>query len=155
MNRVLAYLRGHAIETGSAEKQLLARFVEHRDQDAFAELVYRHGPLVWGVCRRNLANLTDAEDAFQATFLVLARRANTLTSRETVGPWLHKVAVWCCRNMRRANQRRLSRVNVGLTEPVGAREAPANFDLIAELDAAVLALPEKYRVPIVLCHLLG
>jgi RNA polymerase sigma factor (sigma-70 family) len=155
MNRVLAYLRGHAVEVGSAERQLLDRFVHQRDQDAFAELVYRHGPLVWGVCRRNLPNLTDAEDAFQATFLVLARRANTLTSRETVGPWLYKVAVWCCRNMRRANQRRLGRVRVGLNEPVAATEPQANSDLVAELDSAMLSLPEKYRVPIVLCHLQG
>ena len=81
-------------ETVSAlsEWQLLARYLDHRDQLAFEALLARHGPMVMGTCRRMLAGQSDAEDAFQATFLVLVRRARSLGPRDAIGPWLHGVA---------------------------------------------------------------
>src|SRR5947208_4577983 len=88
---------------------LLAAFLHDQDEPAFAELVRRHGPLVWGVCRRLLPDVADAEDAFQATFLVLVRRSGSLTHSPAVGPWLYRVAAWTARNLRRKNARHFAR----------------------------------------------
>ncbi len=117
----------------------------------FAELVRRHGPMVWGVCRRTLPDPADAEDAFQAVFLVLVRRASRLSSAATIAPWLHRVAAWTARNLRRRNARRLAKRVPLSDQPT----ATADADLGLDLDAALLSLPEKYRSPLVLCHLLG
>src|SRR5436309_1068274 len=138
MNRLLAHLRKSA-DAAATDRQLLDRFTDCRDEAAFAALVRRHGPLVWGVCRRNLPNPADAEDAFQATFLVLVRRAAAIGPGGTVGPWLYRAAVWCCRNVRRANRRRLGRVRLGLPEPVAAAAPGLDPDLSAALDVAGLA----------------
>lgn len=131
---------------------LLAGFLNHGNDDSFTELVRRHGPLVWGVCRRALPDTADAEDAFQATFLVLLRRGRKLTGYPTIGPWLHKVAAWTARNVRRRNARRLARQSA---LPEQAAAPAADRDLPLDIDAALLTLPEKFRSPIVLCHLLG
>src|SRR5438094_7628812 len=92
-----------------SDGELLAAFVADRSEEAFLELIRRHGPLVWSACRRLLPDQADAEDAFQAAFLVLVRRASRLTDRDAIGPWLYQVAVWTARNMRRRNARRLAR----------------------------------------------
>jgi RNA polymerase sigma factor (sigma-70 family) len=155
MSSMLAFLRGWPAHDGPTDRQLLDRFTGGRDERAFAELVRRHGPLVWGVCRRNLPNPADAEDAFQATFLVLVRRAAKLPPHAPLGPWLYRVAVWSCRSARRATRRRLSRVRPGPAEPVHAAGPRLDPDLDAALEAALLSLPEKYRVPVILCHLQG
>jgi RNA polymerase sigma factor (sigma-70 family) len=145
----------HALPTSAqlrTDGDLLDGFLTHGHEDDFAEVVRRHGPLVWGVCRRALPDPADAEDAFQATFLVLVRRGRKLTGYPTIGPWLHKVAAWTARNVRRRNARRLSKQSV-LPDALPAPAADA--DLALDIDSALLALPDKYRSPIVLCHLLG
>ncbi len=144
-----------ALADTRTDGELLAAFLATRDEPAFAELVHRHGPLVWSACRRLLPDSADVEDAFQATFLVLVRRAHRLTGRATLGPWLYQVAAWTARNIRRRNARALARrVPLPATTP-DPSPGPTAADLRADLDAALLALPERYRAPLVLCHLQG
>jgi RNA polymerase sigma factor (sigma-70 family) len=152
MNRMLDFLRGRlAGPPDATDQHLLARFLDDRDEAAFAEVVRRHGPLVWGVCRRRLANAHDAEDAFQATFLVLVRRAASLGRDVPLGPWLHRVAVMTTRNVARGNRRR-SAVTGPMEHDVPAPPPP---EAALDLDAALLALPERERAAVVLCHLQG
>lgn len=93
LSNLLAYLRRTAVPAaGLADGDLLGRFADARDAAAFEALVWRHGPLVYGVCRRALGHAQDAEDAFQATFLILARKAAAVRRRGAVGPWLYRVA---------------------------------------------------------------
>jgi RNA polymerase sigma factor (sigma-70 family) len=107
---------------------------------------------VWGACRRGLPDPADAEDAFQATFLVLVRRANRLTGSATVGPWLYRVAAWTAGNLRRKNARRLARRRELSDAVPDHRPAPeSSFDL----DTALLALSERCRAALVLCCLEG
>src|SRR5437868_5598445 len=89
---VLRYIRQVGDDAGPGDGQLLERFVRRRDGRAFEALVRRHGPMVLGVCRRLLRDVHEAEDAFQATFLLLVRKARTLRQPERLGPWLHGVA---------------------------------------------------------------
>jgi RNA polymerase sigma factor (sigma-70 family) len=132
--------------------ELLGGFLSHNAEADFAELVRRHGPMVWGACRRALPDYSDAEDAFQAVFLVLVQRGNRLVGLSCLGPWLHRVAIWTTRNVRRRNARRLAR-RESLPEQFPVRTA--NVDLSLDLDTALMSLPEKFRSSIVLCHLLG
>jgi RNA polymerase sigma factor (sigma-70 family) len=152
MRRLTAQLALHITTASRTDGELLTSFVTAGTEADFAELVRRHGPMVWGVCRRALPDLADAEDAFQAVFLVLLRRANRLTASQTVGPWLHRVAVWTARNVRRRNARRLAK-RVPISDQLAASRTDP--DLPLDLDAALLSLPDKYRSPVVLCHLLG
>src|SRR5260370_6044332 len=95
ISEVVQHLRRATLrhdEAGLTDGQLLGRFIEQRDEAAVAVLVRRHGPMVWGVCRRILRTHHDAEDAFQATFLVLIRKAGSVRKREIVGNWLYGVA---------------------------------------------------------------
>src|SRR5262245_37976227 len=103
MSEVLQHLGRTALlrdGTGLTDGQLLANFLGRRDERALAALVQRHGPMVWGVCRRVLSNWHDAEDAFQATFLVLVRKAASIASRELLANWLHGVAYQTALNAR-------------------------------------------------------
>src|SRR5262245_50259274 len=114
-SEIMRFLRG-IMRPPQAEEatdgQLLGRFVERRDEAAFAAMVRSLGPLVWGVCRRLLRNRLDAEDAFQATFLVLARKAATVAPRDGVANWLHGVARRAALQARRsAGRRREVQVN--------------------------------------------
>ena len=151
MTRLVAVLTRPPADPRS-DGALLAAFLTDRDEPAFAELVRRHGPLVWGTCRRALPDPADAEDAFQATFLVLVRRAARLTSAEALGPWLHRVAVWTARALRRKNARR--RAVLGAL-PAGVADPRSSADPTFDLDDLLLGLPERYRSAVVLCHLQG
>ena len=95
LHNVLCFARRIAEASGSPQTsdiQLLDHFAQHKDHASFAMLVERHGALVWGTCQRVLGRVHDVEDCFQATFLVLARRAHTLKSGASLGAWLHRVA---------------------------------------------------------------
>jgi RNA polymerase sigma-70 factor (ECF subfamily) len=136
------------------DAELLERFIVHRDEEAFELLVRRHGPMVLGVCKRVLANETDAEDAFQATFLVLVRKAASIVPRTQVGNWLHGVAHKTALKARAMNRRRRVKEREGAARCRGAPDD--TWQLLLELlDAELGALPEKYRAPIVLCDLEG
>jgi len=140
-----------------SDGELLAAFVAARDADAFAELVRRHGPMVLGVCRRVVGDRAAADDAFQAAFLVLARRAAAVRPREQVGNWLYGVAYRTALKARTVLARRRSRerqVDV-MPEPTAPPAAPAWGDLQAVIDEELARLPAKLRVPVVLCDLEG
>ena len=152
MYRLLAALRPQWAT--STDAVLLHRFHTERDEAAFAELVRRYGPIVWGVCRRGLTNPADEEDAFQATFLVLVRRVHDVVHHPALGPWLHRVALHTVRNGRRLNRRRTARVGP-LTTDVFTPDRTPIVDARLDVDTALARLPERLRVPVVLCHLQG
>jgi RNA polymerase sigma factor (sigma-70 family) len=139
----------------AGDGELLEAFVNRRDEAAFELLLRRHGPMVLGVCRRVLRHTQDAEDAFQATFLVLARKAASVRPRDRVGPWLYGVAYRTALKARAMSaKRRIRERQAGeQSRPRGAGEPSA--DLLGELDAALSRLPARYRVPLVLCELQG
>ena len=140
-----------------SDEQLLDRFVSQGDAAAFEVLVRRHGPMVLGVCRRLLQHPQDAEDAFQATFLVLVRKAATLGQRDLLGNWLYGVADRTALDARAAAMRRRKRekqVSV-MPEPEVRDNADEWRDLRPFLDQELNRLPDKYRIPIVLCDLEG
>src|SRR6516164_4379781 len=111
LKRIVEYLHRvlPAPDGGPTDAQVLRRFVTQRDDDAFAVLVYRHGPMVWGVCQRVLRHRQDAEDAFQATFMLLARKAAGITSHQAVGSWLYSVAYRTALEAHMSNARRRAR----------------------------------------------
>ncbi len=143
------------------DAELLRRWVERRDEDAFTTLVARHGRMVLSVCRRVLGNSHDAEDAFQAVFLILARKAAGLRHPEALAGWLHGVAVRLASNARKTAARRHSacRVDLKSTEQEPADPYPDPLDalsareLLGLIDREIARLPEVYRLPLVLCDL--
>jgi RNA polymerase sigma factor (sigma-70 family) len=140
-----------------ADQELLQRFIEQRDGTAFAAVVERHGPMVLGVCRRILHHEQDAEDAFQATFLALARKAGSLRCRETVGNWLYRVASHVALKARTAAARRSAR-EARATAHAPAPNAVCEMTLREArelLDEELARLPERLRAPLVLCCLEG
>jgi RNA polymerase sigma factor (sigma-70 family) len=155
---VIEHIRRLAQAPGVADAsdcQLLRRFAAVRDEAAFTVLVRRHGPMVLGVCRRVLGNAEDAEDAFQATFLVLARKAGSLHWHDSVGGWLHQVARRVAREARERVARRRSRERTVADLPdVPAPEAAVR-ELGSILDEELDQLPERYRSPLLLCYLEG
>src|SRR5262245_63426834 len=139
------------------DRQLLDRFVAHGDHGAFEELVARHGACVWAVCRRVLGQEQDAEDAFQAVFLILGRKAGAIRRRESVGSWLHGVAFRTAMKVRRSITRRQARerhAGGAAQEPSPSDQAAAR-ELQRLLDEEVARLAEKHRTPFVLCCLEG
>jgi RNA polymerase sigma-70 factor (ECF subfamily) len=140
---------------GLTDSELLDRFIARRDQAAFEALVRRHGPMVLGVCQRILWNEADAEDAFQATFLVLVRKAASVRPRGMVGNWLYGVAHNTARNAKAMKlRRRMKEREAGAMSRQAAAEE-AWGELRAILDRALPALHDKYRTPTVLCDLEG
>jgi RNA polymerase sigma factor (sigma-70 family) len=139
---------------GLRDGELLGRYLDRRDEAALSALLNRHGPMVWGVCRRHLSH-HDAEDAFQATFIVLVRKAASIAQREAVGNWLHGVAHQTALQARRSAARRRAR-EVQVTEMPDA-EAPQErwADLQPLLDEELSRLPDHYRTVIVLSDLEG
>src|ERR1700730_7668288 len=140
-----------------SDAQLVECFLSGRDEAAFEELVRRHGPMVLGLCRRILKDGHDSEDAFQATFFVLARKAASITRRETVGGWLHGVAFKTALKAREAKSRRLTKERQAGEMPRDTLgDGDGNWEeLLPVLDQELGRLPDKYRVPIVLCDLEG
>ncbi|OAI48170.1 hypothetical protein AYO44_07875 [Planctomycetaceae bacterium SCGC AG-212-F19] len=135
---------------------LLARFTADGDETAFAALVARHGPMVLGVCRRLLGDQHDAEDAFQATFLILARKAAALDGRQPLGSWLYTVARnLALKHRARGARRRMREQEAGTMPKTGPQDETAWREVCTVLDTELGRLPEKYRAPLVLCHLQG
>src|SRR5262245_41498601 len=159
LNGVLRHIRKlAAVQTGRglSDRELLDRFVGANDGSAFTVLVERHGPMVLGVCRRALGNHHDAEDACQATFLVLARRAASIRKKTSLSSWLHGVACWTATNLRREQARR--RRHERDVEPPAAKDVGAEVswqEVQAILDEELEHLAERYRSPLVLCYLDG
>ncbi|HZW31229.1 MAG TPA: sigma-70 family RNA polymerase sigma factor, partial [Isosphaeraceae bacterium] len=144
---------------GLDDGQLLERFASHRDEAAFAGLVAMHGPMVLGVCRRILRVEHDVEDAFQATFLVLVKKAGSIRDAGRLGPWLHGVARRVALRVRAETARRRAqdreypaRTEVDAVRPGRAVECD---DLLDVVDAEVARLPARYRDAVVLCDLEG
>jgi RNA polymerase sigma factor (sigma-70 family) len=159
MNEVIQHLRRAALlrdDAGLTDGQLLEDYLGRGNEAALAALVRRHGPMVWGVCRRVLRSYHDAEDAFQATFLVLVRKATSIASRELLGNWLYGVAYRTALNAREAAARRRARERQVTDMPEPAVPEPDPWrDLQPLLDEELSRLPDRYRAVIVLCYLEG
>ena len=150
MPEFLNRLAGRLAPPANTDADLLARFVQDRDQAAFAALVRQHGPTVYGVCRRILGNAADADDTFQAVFLVLVNRADALTGQPALGDWLYGVAVRAALKARTgfARLRKHERRAAESRREATADPAPADPSWI---DRELAALPDKFRRPVVLC----
>ncbi|HLJ98151.1 MAG TPA: RNA polymerase sigma factor [Gemmataceae bacterium] len=159
LSRMMQHLRRSALQrdgAGMTDGELLDEYITGRNEAAFAALVRRHGPMVWGVCQRVLRSHHDAEDAFQATFLVLVRRAASVVPQALVGNWLYGVAHRTALNARAVVARRLARERLVSTMPEPAVwEQDLGRDLRPLLDQELSRLPAKYRAAIVLCDLEG
>jgi RNA polymerase sigma factor (sigma-70 family) len=146
-------LRRDGVE--SDDSQLLSSFIERHDENALAALVHRHGPMVWGVCRRLLSH-HDAEDAFQATFVVLVRNAASIVPRAMVGNWLYGVAHKTALQARRSAARRLAKeIQVTQMPDTEAVAPDPAADIRPLLDEGLSRLPHIYRTVVVLCDLEG
>jgi RNA polymerase sigma factor (sigma-70 family) len=158
LSEIIRQLRNTALSERAelTDAQLLDCLVTCREPAAVAALVQRHGSMVWGVCRRILHNYHDAEDAFQATFLVLVRKAASIRSRAKVANWLYGVAHQTALKARARLARRKQRETQVADMPEPAVTAHENWsELQPILDRELSRLPEKYRLVIVLCDLEG
>lgn len=140
---------------GLSDAELVRRFVKHRDEAAFGVLVRRYGIIVLGVCRRVLHHEQDAEDAFQATFLILAQKAASVRRAEEIGNWLYGVAYNVARKAKAYRYRREVKERLTAAQQSAAIPADMPNELQEILDHELYALTDKYRTPIVLCDLRG
>jgi RNA polymerase sigma factor (sigma-70 family) len=162
ITKVLEHLRKTMLlreEDHLSDGQLLDRFLKKRDDAddaAFAALVRRHGPMVWGVCLRIVGHTDDAEDAFQATFLILVRKAAAIKPRDAVGNWLYGVASHASLKARTASARVRAKEKQVTSMPEPAKDQRDDREELQRLlDQALGVLPDKYRLPVVLCDLEG
>jgi RNA polymerase sigma-70 factor (ECF subfamily) len=151
--RQIAVARG---QSDASDGQLLERYLAAADEAAFEALVSRHGPLVRGVCTRILGHGPDADDAFQATFLVFVRKARSLRSPDALGPWLYGVAYRTALKARATALQRQKRQRPlpDLPGP-SSPDCIVSGDLVSILDGLIHRLPHRYRRPFVLCYLEG
>jgi RNA polymerase sigma factor (sigma-70 family) len=156
LHPLLRYLRRLSGATSDVEDaQLLRRFLAQRDESAFTAIVQRYGAMVWALCVRRLGETPEAEDAFQATFLVLVRKAQALRDPQLLGSWLYGVAYRTAMKLR-GQRARLAARETTLPEQVAEEQAEQVWsDLRPVIDEEVNRLPEKYRRPVVLCYLQG
>ena len=142
-----------------SDEQLLERFLARRDdaaEEAFTAIVQRHGPMVLGVCLRVLGDRHEAEDAFQATFLVLARKAASVIRRDKVANWLYGVACRTAKEARgRTARRRAREERVSMSPQIKTLPTETPHELRGILDEELARLPARYRAPVVLCELEG
>ena len=155
--RQIDRLFAEGVVAGLADAQLLERFLTRGDAGAFEALVGRHGPMVLSVCRGILRDPHDAEDAFQATFLVLVKKGRTIRGRDALGGWLHQVAhrVAIQANIALARRRTLERQVGQMAVATRANGPAASDDLLPALHEEITRLPEKYRLAVVHCDLEG
>ncbi len=158
LNKVFWHLRRAVLlqdGAGLSDGKLLGMFVDQGDEAAFEVLMRRHGPTILGMCRRILLNPQDAEDAVQATFLVLLRKASSIMPREMVGSWLYGVARQTATRMRvQMARRRWWEKQVATMPEPRSLNSRSNDDLLI-LDEELSRLPDKYRIAIILCDLQG
>jgi RNA polymerase sigma factor (sigma-70 family) len=152
--RHVCSLLGAASAVDTPDSHLLARYVAQRDDAAFAELVRRYSPLVHGVCRRVLTNPHDAEDAFQATFLILSHKAASIHKGDSLASWLHNVALRAAFRLRRNVVRRKEQTLPADT-PQAERDDVSWREVQQLLDEELARLPERFRRPLILCYLEG
>src|SRR6185437_11007852 len=157
LGAVLHHLRRLAArrhEDDHSDGQLLERFLQQREESAFAALLRRHGPMVLSVCRGVLRHAPDIEDAFQATFFLLAQKAASIRRGQSLGGWLHEVAYHIAIKARTnaARRQRCERRTPDMVEadPLGDLTVR---ELRQALHEELRQLPEKYRIPLVLCYL--
>jgi RNA polymerase sigma factor (sigma-70 family) len=155
LESVVRHLR--RLHAPASDGELLSRFADGRDADAFAELARRHGPMVLGVCRRILGDAHAAEDAFQTTFLTLARYARSLRRPAALAAWLHGVAVRTAQRARARRQRcqHTETHRLPPSQPPDPLAEVSGRELVAAIDEELARLPECYRAPLLLCGLDG
>jgi RNA polymerase sigma factor (sigma-70 family) len=144
-----------ATPTSLTDAELLERFVRERDQAAFAAIMERHGGMVLAVCRRVLGQLHDTEDACQATFLVLARKAARIRQHGSLAGWLHRVAFSVAADLRRTRARQRGHEVPAEVAAADTTDEITWRELRTVLDEELQRLPERYRVPLILCYLEG
>jgi RNA polymerase sigma factor (sigma-70 family) len=152
---VVEYIRGLVVAPDFAsqtDSDLLERFRVQRDESAFEALIRRHGPMVLGLCQRLLHDPQDAEDAFQATFLVFVRKSSSIAKPELLGNWLYGVASRTARTARAAAEKRRAKEAKAVPREQTAEASPWQ-EFQPFLDYELSRLPAKYRVPVILCHL--
>ena len=150
----LAKLAGRPYADAASDRELIARFHQHRDESAFAALVQKHGPMVLGACQRKLRDRHAADDAYQATFLILAKKAGAVNWHESLSGWLYRVAMHVCSKAltKLAKQKAVPLLDEA---DLAVAERPTPSELSASLDEALSSLPATYRDPLLLCHLQG
>src|SRR5262249_51185081 len=155
--RQLTGLFAGRVVAGLSDAQLLERFLTRGEAGAFEELMGRHGPMVLGVCRAILRDPHDAEDAFQATFLVLVKTGGTIRGRDALGGWLHQVAhrVASQANVAAARRHRHQRQVAQMAVATSTNAPAASDELLPALHEEIARLPEKLRLAVVHCDLEG